>query len=297
MNSKAPPSDQATTSSLSQSRNASIDHDLSESSENRDGRGTSDQFTPPDSSGEDNNLRVGFTGPPPAVNSASTAFGKLKINGSETSYVGSAHWASILDDISDLKRELDDDDDELEPDEWQHVNDLTAPSALEESSNIGSLLRSPKRLTKAELLSSLPPKAVVDQLVSAWFNSHDPFRPIVHKVQFENEYRQFWQDPHRTPDMWLGLLYAIMSLGSVVCLRSLKDFTSPIAMWADSERYQDLCAASLVLADYTTPKAFTIECLMLYAGYSREKASALDLWLLTGVIIRLALHMVGNMID
>lgn len=260
-----------------------------------DARNFADKLTPPDS-GEGFSFGDETLTPQSNDDTAKSAIGRLKINGTETNYVGSAHWASILDSISSLKSELENDSDhgadsEPELDEWQHEDGLGTNS--KSISNVGSLLRSPARLDKAQLLAAVPPKHVVDQLVAAWFNSHDPFKSIIHKIQFENEYRQFWEDPSKTPVMWLGLLYAILSLGSLVRLQMSSHLISPLASsnGAEEDRYHELSAAAMVLADYTTPKPFTIECLLLYTGAWRIKAAALDVWLLLGVAIRLALSM------
>lgn len=241
------------------------------------------QFTPPESGGEDTSSRESVS---QSTEDPASSFGQIKITGTETSYVGSAHWASILDSISDLKNELDDNDAEIESNEWQNESNLS-------SSNANSLLRSPMRLTKPELLHALPPKHIVDKVLATWFNSSDPFITLIHKIQFENEYRQFWKEPSKAPVMWLGLLYAIMSLGCFFRLHSTKSLDSPTAfsICAEADRYHDLSAAAAILADYTIPQAFTIECLLLQGGSWRMKAAALDVWLLLGVTVRIALRL------
>lgn len=214
----------------------------------------------------------------------SLALGQLKINGGETNYVGTSHWTSVLDGISDLKRELEDDADEID-------SDGESSKGEDDVSNIGSLLRSPKRLTKMELLQSLPPKSEVDILVSMWFTASDPFKPILHKVQFEKEYRQFWKNPPATSSMWLGLLFAIMCQGSISRSQSIKNSGQKDSdTRAEVDKYLELSASAIVLADYTKPKPFVIEALLFYAAAWRSRAPAFEMWLLLGVIVRLALR-------
>ena len=249
------------------------------------------QPTPPDSEvdtvGNRNSTTLQFSD-----GISSDVIGRLKISGSQTSYVGSAHWASILNGISDLKQELEhveEDGDEL--DDWQSENVVT--SDVTDVSDTHSLLRTPKALTRADLLEALPAKSVVDQLVNRWFNSSDPFRMIIHKNQFESEYRNFWADPKKAPVMWLGLLYAIMSMGCFLRLQTYADFASRLgsSICMEADTYLDLSAAAAVLADYLTPKAYTIEMLLLYMNQWRTKAAASDVWILMGVVVRLALRM------
>ncbi|GAB7346633.1 hypothetical protein MBLNU459_g1770t1 [Dothideomycetes sp. NU459] len=220
------------------------------------------------------------------------AFGQLKISKSQTTYVGEGHWASILNSISDLKRDFDDGEDEDgDLAEWQQDD---KPSELATGPpNLSGLLRAPKRITRTELLESIPPKHVVDPLVAAFWNSPDPFKPVLHGPQFQNEYRQFWREPKKAPVMWLSLLLAVMSLGSSAKLRPESDYASVTAQAAIAEanKYHELAAAAAVLADYTTPKAYTVEALILYAGAFRSLNAFFDVWLLMGVVLRLALRM------
>ncbi|KAL1311324.1 hypothetical protein AAFC00_001501 [Neodothiora populina] len=250
------------------------------------------QLTPPDSE-QDFVTRLGVPEPKVPDDTGSAAIGQLKINGGGTSYVGSAHWATILDGIADLKRELDSDDD----------NDATIDDVLpgqNEASNVtgstgvtGSLLQSPKVLTKSELLQRLPPRHKVDQLLATWFSSSDPFKAVIHKIQFEIEYQQFWNDPQAAPTIWIALLYAIMSLGCFFRLQRSKEFATPQAhaICSEADEYHKLSASALVLGEYMTPKPFTIEALLLYLGLWRAKAADLEVWLLLGVVVRLALRM------
>ena len=294
MNSRS--ADNSNTTGSNNARTGSIDSSLKESpssqtessqTSNRDGQRAErlpPQVTPPYS--EDNS---------PAVQNQHDAadlgsFGHLRISKSETSYVGSSHWATILDSISELKRELVASGDEGSDDEfdaWQ----TEEPLDIRES-GLPGLLRSPRRVTKAELLSALPPKAEADALVSLWFNSPHPWKMIVHAPQFQNEYRQFWRAPTKAPVMWLGLLYAILSTASSFRLRSFKDSRNPEAQntLQQTDLYYELSASAAVLGNYMKPKVYTLECLLIQAGGARTQ-NFFDIWVLMGVVLRLAMRM------
>lgn len=154
------------------------------------------------------------------------------------------------------------------------------------------LLRSPRRVTKAELLSFLPPKVEADALVSLWFRVPHPYKAIIHAPQFQHEYRQFWRSPTSAPVMWLGLLYGMFGMANLFKLRALRNPDTPDvrATIRKADLYQELTASAAVLGNYMKPKTYTIECLILHAGGSMNNNHN-DVWLLMGIVFRLALRM------
>lgn len=236
----------------------------------------------------------------------SKPFGQMTISKNEVSYRGEAHWAAILDSIADLKRDLgeeENDEDEVDEDPAETRYDarpdgyssLHGPPSTEGSGGLSFMLGiagTPGKATKQQLISSVPPKPVVDRLLNLWFNSPDPFKPCVHAPTFQDEYRRFWREPNSTPTMWLGILFAIMSLASSFGLRD-SDPSSEAAQKLLSEvnTYHSLSASAAVLADFTKPRAYTLECLILYAGGLRSNNAFVNVWLMIGLIVRLALRM------
>lgn len=218
------------------------------------------------------------------------AFGHLKISKNETSYVGESHWTAILDSIDGLKRNLADDPVAGNDDSPDDEEESTSAAGAESTA---FLLGSPRRVTRNDLLQALPPKRLCDRLLSQWFNAPDPFKPIIHAPTFQEEYNQFWQDPQKTPVMWIGLFFAILSLATSYALRSETDPSSPVAQkaFADADRYHQMAASAAVLGNFANPKQYTLECLILYAGGLRSATAYLDVWLVCGFLIRLALRM------
>nr|POE59043.1 transcription factor lepe [Quercus suber] len=248
--------------------------------------------------------------PPDDVDSTSPLFGQMKISKDEISYVGEAHWGAILNSISELKRELSDeepDDDKVDDEHEDDDEDLPSERVTKTLHGIGPM-HTPQQfsvhglgfllgnngavMTKEQLIASVPEKKVVDRLLSLWFNSADPFKPIIHAPTFQDEYRQFWKSPKSTPTMWLGLLFSILSLATSFGLRDC-DRSSPQAQSILSRfcRFHSLAASAAVLADYTKPKEYTLECLVLYASGLRSDNAFVSVWLMVGLVIRLALRM------
>jgi hypothetical protein len=218
------------------------------------------------------------------------SFGHLRIGKDGTSYVGSSHWATILDSISELKRELEVPEDEVpdeEYDAWQ-----TDETLHDRDAGPPGFLRSPRTVTKGMLISLLPSKPEVDVLVSLWFQAPHPFKILIHAPQFQEEYRQYWKAPQKAPVMWIGLLYAMISMAAIVKIRSSKNTAAPDvqAAFKQADLYQELAASAAVLGNYWKPREYTIECLLLHCGNSRSN-DLVDFWLSSGVISKLALRM------
>jgi hypothetical protein len=195
-----------------------------------------------------------------------------------------------LDSISEIKRDLEDSNDEASDDEydaWRNEEPLNAYGE-----ELPGILRSPRRITKAELLSFVPPKHEADALVSLWFRASHPYKTIIHAPQFQNEYRQFWRSQTSAPVMWLGVLFGMFGMASLFKNRALRVPDTPEirATMKKADLYQELAASAAVLGNYMKPKKYTIECLLLHAGSNRT-INYTDLWVLMSVLSRLALHM------
>ncbi|KAI8288131.1 MFS transporter [Colletotrichum sp. SAR11_57] len=93
--------------------------------------------------------------------------GSIRLNASEARYVGSSHWASILDGIAELK-------DHLEAEEEIQTNSATPGSIpVPEDDMEMPLLYSVRSASRAQILDSIPPKQVLDRYISHYFNSLD----------------------------------------------------------------------------------------------------------------------------
>jgi hypothetical protein len=228
-------------------------------------------------------------------------FGHMHISKNEISYHGESHWQSILSSISDLKNDLGDDEDlggdhieeeaqASQPGDWQDAfGNSTQPRPLTE---LGLLFGNPAQVTKEDLIKAMPEKRVADRLLSLWFNSPDPFRPIIHAPTYQEEYKQYWKDPKRASASWLGLTFAILSLAESFGLREADPGTAAAKVClARVEKLHSLSAAAAVLADFTTPKKYTLECLIFYMTGLRSNDGFMKVWLMLGLILRLSLRM------
>ena len=229
-------------------------------------------------------------------------FGHMHIGKNEISYHGESHWQSILSSISDLKNDLGDDEDlggdHVEEEENQATRSGDWMDAFGNSTQtrplteLGLLIGNPAQVTKEDLIKAMPEKRVADRLLSLWFNSPDPFKPIIHAPTYQEEYKQYWKDPKRASASWLGLTFAILSLAESFGLREADPGSAAAkACLARVEKLHSLSAAAAVLADFTTPKKYTLECLIFYTTGLRSNDGFMKVWLMIGLILRLSLRM------
>ncbi|OCK77973.1 hypothetical protein K432DRAFT_406853 [Lepidopterella palustris CBS 459.81] len=234
------------------------------------------------------------------------SFGQLQISntGTETSYVGVSHWSAILKEISEVKNYLEDSAAEA---------DEPAEETWEESEQRSAIAFGfPRRITKAVLLAEMPPKEEVDRILPLWFNSADPLLFIIHAPTFQEEYKQFWKDPSKTPVMWIALLYGAMALGIILGPRNpgFAAFSgrfdksgvpyNPVLTPPNSfpsvaslDKYQHLASSAMALADISKPQPHCIEAAMIYSEceFLRRNNHHVKIWLIVGVIVRVALRM------
>ncbi|OBS20077.1 hypothetical protein FPOA_11798 [Fusarium poae] len=236
--------------------------------------------------------------PAPSANEdpASTAvspadYGTMQTTGGGANYVGSAHWAAVLDGIAELK-------DHLDNEESRHSEDLDSPYPTITGPQL--LYGCPKPADKDEILSSIPTRSVVDRLVSRYFNSFEMSPAVLHSVQFLKEYESFWENPQATSPIWLGLLFTIMCLATQFEKSRLDPGVQSPAVLSMERELQEMVdtfrlriSQCLVLGSYAKGGPFVLETLMLYiaAEIFLSSDAEIEIWILMGNTVQLALHM------
>ena len=150
-----------------------------------------------------------------------------------------------------------------------------------------------KPLNRAEILATLPSKYITDLLVTRFFNTHDPIIVIIHRPTFQAQYNRHWEDPSKTEMMWIGMLFAVLRLAMLSYHREGDEPPEFRGKTMDMARsFRNLVAQCLTLADYTTPHPYLIEALVfhLYGDYTQSWEADISVWVLTGVICRLAMR-------
>jgi hypothetical protein len=189
--------------------------------------------------------------------------------------------------IAELRENIDDEDE----DEEQLENLPRDEQNVHFTKNV--IIGVPPPVTRDVLISSLPPKHIADRLLWHWFNSTDPGLPMIHQPTFLTQYNTLWSNPSRVPTMWLALLFCILSLGSKIALFTItNERRDTMHKDIDPDRFQQLGASALALADYTKPQRYLVEALMTlvsceYMNFNRGHT----IWLMMAFIIRIALRM------
>ena len=124
-------------------------------------------------------------------------------------YVGSTHWSAVLNDLLDLKELL-----QLSPEMQyeQHELPLRAPHVGNDPI-FGAFGSFSLHTIISELL---PNKIDVDRLLSHYFQGPVFIIPILHKYQFQRQYREFWANPMDIKPLWLSILFSICYMSAEV---------------------------------------------------------------------------------
>jgi len=204
-------------------------------------------------------------------------------------YLGEEHWHTILHDIAEVKNYFANHKKDIET-SYEKIRLAKPPTAKQPP----TLLIGATPATEVELRAELPPKSRIIALCSRYFNSMDNAANILHAPTFHQQLQNHWQDPSKTPIMWLALLYAVMCLA----LMSYHKVGDEPPEWKDrvlelAHEYRLRTVQCLVAGDYTKPGQHTVEAMMLYGfcEYSSRWDADLSLWIINSMVVRVALRM------
>ncbi|KAJ4328994.1 hypothetical protein N0V84_000566 [Fusarium piperis] len=216
--------------------------------------------------------------------------GKLHTSTGAPAYVSSTHWVAILDSISEMRNEVQSESDDPSPHSDESlVRDQVEKPAL--------LFGHQGNFSREGILSAMPPRPVVDRLVSEYFTDLDmmPHIACLHTPTFFRQYENFWSNPDSASIMWIGFLYSMMCLSAHFSSASM--VTEPdvenTQIHTARPLYIDQVVQCLSLADYSRGGPYVIETLLHYftIEHVRRPDTEVDTWLVLGVILRLALRM------
>ncbi|QSS55490.1 C6 transcription factor [Histoplasma capsulatum var. duboisii H88] len=220
------------------------------------------------------------------------SFGVMKIDSKtqKSYYVSEAHWTMVLNDISEVKQYFITHKQQYE----EHVEKIQATNNEQQHFAFTPLLfGAMKTPSEKEVLSNFPSKYTTDIILDRYFNHHEPFTHIHHFPSFDREYKRHWEDPSKSSIVWIAMVYAMLRLA---CLTYHDESEVPPEFQGKTlqmaSTYRESMAQCLTLADYTKPHRYLIETLVLYlhADYAQVE-SEMSVWVLIGVIARLAMQM------
>ena len=225
--------------------------------------------------------------------SLSDTVGRISLENRETSYVGSTHWTTSLDSIVELKDRFEDEDNDH--DDLADPQTETGQLLLIERPIL--LFRGNREATELGTLICVPPRPVVDRLISGYFGAMD-VAPVIHGPS-SREYEKLWESPLVTPVMWIGMLFAMMCLATqfhsflVNEPRGGDQYPLPTQdVQHLVQFYQERTVQCLVLGKCTKSIPYTIPTLVLY--FTTEhflcEGTENDTWILLGISVCVAIR-------
>ncbi|KAK3902854.1 hypothetical protein C8A05DRAFT_43805 [Staphylotrichum tortipilum] len=174
-----------------------------------------------------------------------------QVNDGQVRFVDSGHWLSVLDEIREVQEQLSPEG-TLPPEDMPRG--LKPEPELHEALSVLGL---EVTLSMEDIMTALPPRPTCDRLLSHYFIARFQVVGIVHPVEFQKEYEDFWEDPTKV---------------------------------------QQRTAECLILGRFATGNTYAIEefILHLQSRYLNALSSSLVqtyIWFEMGTIIRLAFRM------
>lgn len=150
--------------------------------------------------------------------------------------------------------------------------------------------------TRSEVLQAIPSKYVADVLVTRYFNTFDGPNHVLHAPQFRRQYEEHWKAPNETSLNWIAQLFAMFRLAMISYHQNEDEppeFRGKSLDFAST--YRHVMSQCLSLTDFTQPDpdSCIVETLMLHltAEYTLCKETDVSIWVLVGIIVRLAMRM------
>ncbi|RLM00718.1 hypothetical protein CFD26_107814 [Aspergillus turcosus] len=218
------------------------------------------------------------------------SFGIMKVDNNKSYYISDAHWASVLNDIAEVRNYFHTHKKQYE----EQAEKFKATSFPSDVPGSTLLLGVMKPASRAEIMSSFPSRYTTDMLIARYFNSYDPATLILHGPTFQAQYNKHWEDPSQTCIVWVGMLFAMMRLAM---LSYNQEGDEPPEFRGKSldmaGTFRNLVAQCLTLADYTKPYPYLIETFIfhLHGDFRQTKEADVSVWVLVGVVARLAMRM------
>ncbi|KAL5335278.1 hypothetical protein BJX70DRAFT_327486 [Aspergillus crustosus] len=220
-----------------------------------------------------------------AGDSPAGSMGKLVVKESGTSYIESAHWKAILEEINEFKESLQEDDESLDEDSGDDGSHSTDPMIW---------LGLNKPVSKEELLSDIPPRPVTDRLVSYYLLSKEPIVTIFHVPTFQKEFNKFWASPRDVSFAWIGMLYSVLTLSTLFYQRTGDPIYGISGDYTEiSNTFRRRSAQCLVQSNYIAAGRYKVEALFIHTMGEFYKQHDIETGVpfLLGITIKLAMRM------
>ncbi|KAL8806605.1 MAG: hypothetical protein Q9182_001252 [Xanthomendoza sp. 2 TL-2023] len=202
------------------------------------------------------------------------SMGVLKVMDNKLMYFSDAHWSAVLQDIGEVKNYFIEHKKQLD-EQAQKIQAQKKEDNFPEGLPV--LFGGVNPPEFSELLGSLPKRLITDKLVERYFASFDP---SIH--------------PQAMGAAWLAQIFAVLCLAMHSYYKmgdEPPEYRGKSLILAN--KYRSVTAQCLMRADVLKPISHTIETLILHlhGEYARNRDAEVGLWVLVGMIVRLAMRM------
>ncbi|PWW74380.1 hypothetical protein C7212DRAFT_365365 [Tuber magnatum] len=223
------------------------------------------------------------------------------------SYVDQSRWDCVLLEMGDLKASIRNiSGGEVDGEEGSVSNDGNKPQQMQlqqqpqvekQTPASYSLFTAPTNTDAGEFILMLPPKPLIDYLVSRYIEVFASLFHVLHEPSFMEDYRAFWESPKDVSLSWLALLFVVLGVG----VMSLDDNDAVLKehlhmstgrgldLGSYVKRYSDLAMRCLVADRFMESyRLSTIQCLILLI-YSKNHSNDGGMsWALLGLTANIA---------
>ncbi|CAZ84742.1 unnamed protein product [Tuber melanosporum] len=224
------------------------------------------------------------------------------------SYVDQSRWDCVLLEMGDLKASIRNiSEGEVDGEEASAPNDGNKPqqqTQLQQQPQVEkqtpasySLFTAPTNTDAGEFILMLPPKPLIDYLVSRYVEVFASLFHVLHEPSFMEDYRAFWESPKDVSLSWLALLFVVLGVGVMslddndAVLKEHLHMSTGRGLDLSSyvKRYCDLAMRCLVADRFMESyRLSTIQCLILLI-YSKNHSNDGGMsWALLGLTANIA---------
>ncbi|TPX06995.1 uncharacterized protein E0L32_011063 [Thyridium curvatum] len=126
---------------------------------------------------------------------------------------GSTYWATVASEFEEAVPFIFGTDTHWEP-RYRQIKNLKFLFPALSGMNYPFGNSSPYAATKTQIVDSLPPRHIVEALVSSYMNSIELTHGLLHPLLIQNELDYFWKNRHGVLDGWLAQLLMMLALGA-----------------------------------------------------------------------------------
>lgn len=223
------------------------------------------------------------------VEQVSKSIGIMKVANDKQMYASEAHWFAILSDIAEVKNYFNEHKKQYD----EQMRKVKSQKAGQATVGTSMLFKSTVPVDRSEILAQFPPRHVANELITRYFETENPGAHIIHRPTFRKQYEKHWTNPEQTSIAWMGMCFAMMCLALQSYDRA-GDAPSSYRgrAWDQSLTYLEWTTQCMVCADFTQPVVYMVEalCLYLQAEHARSRDAETGVWILIGLIVRLAMR-------